>query len=73
MKFETLNSVYQVTLLDDGMFRIVKTMELRESPYNPVGVPRVSLSICLQLGERARFDGWSTSPVTKIYGWNEEN
>ena len=65
--FETLNSVYQVVPLEDGTFKVTKTKELRESGFNAVGVPRISKSMAVKLGERAWFDDWSTSRVTKIH------
>lgn len=63
MTFETLNSVYEVEPLDDGRFKVTKVKELRESPYNAVGVPRFSSFARIKVGERAWFEGWSTSRV----------
>lgn len=67
MTFETLNSVYRVTVTDAGKFQVTKVRELSESPFNAVGVPRISSSMSLQMGSRAQFDTWSTSKVTSIY------
>ncbi len=66
MIFETLNSVYRVDVREDGQFDVTKIEELKDSSFNAVGVPRVSPFMSIQVGQRAIFDGWSTSRVTKI-------
>jgi len=66
MTFETLNSVYQVTVQKDGKFSVVKVKELAESGFNAVGVPRVSSFINIGIGTPAHFEGWRTSRVTNI-------
>ena len=66
MRFETLNSMYQVDVTDGGKFKVTKIEELRESTFNAVGVPRISESMRLQVGARAFFDTWSTSRVVRI-------
>ena len=66
MRFETLNSMYQVDVTDGGGFKVTKIESLKDSPFNAVGVPRISASMRIEVGARAFFDTWSTSRVVRI-------
>ena len=66
MIFETLNSVYKVDVIDNGLFSVTKIEELAESSYNAIGIPRVSPVMSIEVGRGAKFDTWTTSRVTKI-------
>ena len=66
IKFTTLNSEYSVEILD-GKFHVTKTQALNpESTYMAVGQTHIAKRMRLEVGDRANFDGLSTSPVVRI-------
>ena len=65
IRFTTQYSRYEVTVRD-SFFHIKKFDALHPSDAMTVGQTRVSRRMRLEKGDRASFDGWSTSEVVEI-------
>ncbi len=67
MIITTLNSVYEVKAVNNS-FEITKLEDTSNgrSTYNKVGQTRVSPTMAVRVGDRARFDHWATSEVLSI-------
>lgn len=67
MIIKTLNSVYEVKPVD-FYFEVTRLKDTSNgiSTYNAVGQTRISTTMFVQVGQRARFDGWDTSEVIKV-------
>lgn len=68
MIFHTRNSTYRVTPLANQQFQIEKIVELSHSPAISLGEKIIADRVYVEVGQRALFGVYSTSPVTRIEG-----
>ncbi len=72
--FETKNSCYIVhpstRRTERKEVEIIKIYEIAHSPYNPLFIPRFSVSASLHVGQSGRFDHWSTTEITRMFDFN---